>query len=106
MTGATAAIPLRLWTWSAERKESARRSILLPVVTAVPNEGATLKRGVMNRLGFTVRNDASVDISNVTLGVEVLGHSHWSDPSRCLRAPPRSSMSPSAAIPTCRIRYA
>jgi RHS repeat-associated protein len=60
--------------------ESAYRSILMPVVTVVPGEGATLKRGVMNRLGFTIRNDGSSAISSAMLGAQVLEHSHWSDP--------------------------
>ena len=59
--------------------ESDPRSILLPVVRVAPNEGATLKRGVMNRLDFTIFNDSSTAISNVTLGVQVLNHTHWSD---------------------------
>ena len=49
--------------------ESLGRSILLPMVSADLPVGASLKRGIMNRLAFTVTNSGSSSIDHLRLRV-------------------------------------
>ncbi len=58
--------------------ESVGRSLLLPKLTADLAAGSTLKRGIMNQLDYTVRNDSSRRVDGARLHVSVAGHAHVS----------------------------
>ena len=58
--------------------ESLGRSILLPQITATLSETSTIKRGVMNRLDYTVNNNGTSTVNNVRLKVDIEGRSHYS----------------------------
>ena len=60
-------------------QESLGRSILLPLVRADLPEGAGLKRGIMNRLEFTVTNSGTTPIEQAHLQVMVEGYEHVSE---------------------------
>ena len=59
--------------------ESLGRSITLPVMQATLKEGETLKRGVMNRLDYTVENLSASPFEHVRLKAKVGSHPHTSE---------------------------
>ena len=59
-------------------QESLGRSITLPVVRAAMPEGERIKRGIMNRLQYEVKNDATAAVGPMRLKVLVEGHDHTS----------------------------
>ncbi|MFZ2633559.1 MAG: fibronectin type III domain-containing protein, partial [Desulfosalsimonadaceae bacterium] len=58
--------------------ESLPRSITLPKVSALLAEGVVVKRGIMNRLDYTVTNNSSAAINNIRLKVKIAAHDHVS----------------------------
>ena len=63
----------------SEGVASLGRSITLPQVSATLAEGAVLRRGVMNRLSFTVVNGSSQAVSGIQLQVVLGGREHYSE---------------------------
>ena len=61
-------------------QESVRRSILLPDVEVTVPTNALIKRGVMNRLTLATSNAGGHAVSGARLYLDVLGHSHASEP--------------------------
>ncbi len=59
--------------------ESLGRSIGLPLVEAHYPPETLVRRGVMNRLTYTVGNASSESVENVRLKVELAGHRHTSE---------------------------
>ncbi len=59
-------------------EQSLGRSIVLPLMTATLGENASLKRGLMNRLDYTVTNSGSSDVADAVLRVTVEGIEHVS----------------------------
>ncbi len=55
----------------ASNTESVARSLLLPKISATLDVASTLKRGVMNQLNFTVKNDSTTNLSGVQLKVAI-----------------------------------
>ena len=60
-------------------EESLARSIVLPALSAALPEGATLKRGLMNRLSYTVTNSGSSAVEDAVLRVTVESYEHVSE---------------------------
>ena len=60
-------------------QESLGRSIVLPMLSADLPENAGLKRGLMNRLEYTVINSGTTAIGNALLRVTVEGYEHISE---------------------------
>ncbi len=63
---------------NSENKESLGRSIVLPALSAVLPEGTGLKRGLMNRLEYTVTNSGTTAVEDAVLKVTVESHEHVS----------------------------
>ena len=59
--------------------ESLGRSITLPVMRATLKAGEALKRGVMNRLDYTVENLSASPVEHVRLKAKVGSHPHTSE---------------------------
>ena len=59
--------------------ESLGRSIALPLVEAAFLADALVRRGVMNRLTYTVENGSTERVENIRLKVDLAGHLHTSD---------------------------
>ena len=59
--------------------ESLGRSIALPLVEATFPPDALVRRGVMNRLTYTVENGSTERVENIRLKVDLAGHLHTSD---------------------------
>ncbi len=59
--------------------ESLGRSITLPVMRATLTAGTRIKRGIMNRLEYEVKNLSSTWLDNIRLKVDVAGYSHTSE---------------------------
>ena len=59
--------------------ESLGRSIALPLVEAAFPPDALVRRGVMNRLTYTVENGSTERVENIRLKVDLAGHLHTSD---------------------------
>jgi len=59
--------------------ESLGRSITLPVMRATLTAGTRIKRGIMNRLEYEVKNLSSTWLDNIRLKVDVAGYSHISE---------------------------
>ena len=59
--------------------ESLGRSIALPLVEAYYPPETLVRRGVMNRLVYTVENGATERVENIRLKVDLAGHLHTSD---------------------------
>ena len=59
--------------------EGPARSITLPVIEAVPVDGQVLRRGVMNRLEYTVHNPGATGVSSLRLKLAVSGRTHQSE---------------------------
>ncbi|MEA1923714.1 MAG: hypothetical protein U9N63_13795 [Pseudomonadota bacterium] len=58
--------------------ESVGRSLTLPKVRATLNDDAGIKRGVMNRLEYLVENFSNFPLENISLKVDIGGHTHTS----------------------------
>jgi RHS repeat-associated protein len=60
-------------------QESPGRSLELPRVSFSLPEGASVARGVMNRLTYTVRNDSTKTYESIQLRVKLAGREHYSE---------------------------
>ncbi|MGA9535414.1 MAG: RHS repeat-associated core domain-containing protein [Desulfobacterales bacterium] len=59
--------------------ESLGRSIALPLVEAHYSPESLVRRGVMNRLTYTVENGSTERVENIRLKADLAGHLHTSD---------------------------
>ncbi|MCK4963093.1 MAG: hypothetical protein KAS19_11430, partial [Anaerolineales bacterium] len=59
--------------------ESLGRSITLPLLKATLREGTRIKRGIMNRLDYTVKSSASTQVNQIHLKVRVEDYDHISE---------------------------
>jgi len=59
--------------------ESVGRSITLPLLMATLTEGASLKRGIMNRLEYQVENLGAAQVDQIRLRVDVEARDHMSE---------------------------
>ncbi|MCK4542700.1 MAG: RHS domain-containing protein [Spirochaetales bacterium] len=59
--------------------ESIGRSIIMPVLRATQAQGSMIKRGIMNRLQYTVENFSASTAENIRLKVNVNGKDHISE---------------------------
>ena len=66
-------------TVDTNQVESLGRSIALPLVEATFPPDALVRRGVMNRLTYTVENGSTERVENIRLKVDLAGHLHTSD---------------------------
>ncbi|CAB1059836.1 hypothetical protein D1BOALGB6SA_4601, partial [Olavius sp. associated proteobacterium Delta 1] len=62
----------------SDNNDSLPRSLTLPQISAALDESVRLKRGLMNRLDFTVANSFAAAVDNIYLKVTVDGRSHTS----------------------------
>ncbi|MCP3950599.1 MAG: hypothetical protein GY697_00020 [Desulfobacterales bacterium] len=72
----------RVYTLTAvdnDSVESLARSITLPQLTAAVQPGQQVKRGVMNRIEYTVTNLDTVAVDNIRLKVVLSGRTHISE---------------------------
>jgi len=76
------------------------RSITLSVLQAVLKDGETLKRGIMNRLEFTVSSGSASRVEHVRLKVAIGTHTGLSEEVSVAPEKPKPFPSPSEATPT------
>lgn len=76
--------------------ESLGRTIELPQLTAVPDAGNRIDRGVMNRLAYTVTNAGAQAVSNVQMQAVVNGAQHFS--TNAVTVPAFGSVAVSLAV--------
>jgi hypothetical protein len=60
--------------------ESLGRSLTLPVLRASSRDGSRIRRGIMNRLDYVVRNEGAGRVDNIRLKVKLESHDHASEP--------------------------
>ena len=60
--------------------ESLERQVFLPTLSTTLPDGASLQRGIMNRLEYSVRNAFAQAVDNLRLKVKVGSHEHTSLP--------------------------
>ncbi len=63
----------------SEGVESLGRSIVLPKIEATLPEDAIVRRGLMNKLSYTVANGSENDVANARIMVELNGLTHTSE---------------------------
>lgn len=69
-----------IFTVDRNLQRSPGRSILLPALSATPDSQAVVKRGLMNRLVYTVRNDSAEPLNDARLVVTLGGRVHSTEP--------------------------
>ncbi|MCP5523216.1 MAG: hypothetical protein H7A46_16905 [Verrucomicrobiales bacterium] len=69
-----------IFTVDENRRRSPGRTLLLPALSATLDPEATVKRGLMNRLNYTVQNDSTDPLNDARLLVTLGGRVHASEP--------------------------
>lgn len=59
--------------------ESVGRSLTLPMISAAPDQGTTIKRNIINHLNYTVQNHSAHRLEHLRLTVEIEGQTHTSE---------------------------